>query len=180
MRNRSGFGWLEFTEGILLIMLGIFTFIRPNGMLTGIVVIYGIIAIIMGVVDIIFYIRVEQHIGVGPVVSLISGILSVMSGVMLLIFPRAGKMALSLLFPIWFCAHCISRLSHLHIIRRIAGNFYYYFTLIIYVIGLVMGLIMAFFPMISLLFNGYVIGIYLIIFGVDCLMMALGKPGLRL
>lgn len=180
MRNRSGFGWLELTEGILLIILGIFTFIRPNGMLTGIVVIYGIIAVIMGVADILFYIRVEQRTGFGPVVTLISGILSVMSGVMLLIFPSAGKLALSLLFPIWFCAHCISRLSHLHIIRRIAGNFYYYFTLILYVIGIIVGVVMLFFPMTSLLITGYAIGVYLILFGIDCLVMALGKPGSRL
>ena len=53
----------------------------------------------------------------GPAISLVTGILSVMSGVMLLVYPGAGALVLTLLFPIWFIAHCISRLSHLHHIR---------------------------------------------------------------
>ena len=69
------------------------------------------------------YVRVDKHLGFGPTVSLISGILSVMAGAMLLVYPNAGKWVLSLLFPIWFIAHCLSRLSHLNTIRFIAGNF---------------------------------------------------------
>lgn len=179
MRRRSGLEWLEIVQGILLILLGIYTLLRPEGMITGIVVIYGILAVIMGIADIVLYIRVEQNIGFGPVVSLISGILSVMSGLMLLIFPGAGKAVLSLLFPIWFIAHCISRLSHLNTIRIIAGNFYYYFTLIVNIIGIVLGFLMIVFPWVSILSMGWLIGAYLIIFGIDCLVMAIGKPGSR-
>ena len=37
MRNRSRFGWIELIEGILLIILGIFSFLRPDSMLSGFV-----------------------------------------------------------------------------------------------------------------------------------------------
>ena len=56
MRRRSGYGWFELIIGILLVILGIFTFIRPENTLTGIVIVYGLIAVITGISDIIFYV----------------------------------------------------------------------------------------------------------------------------
>ena len=35
MRRRSEFNWMELLEGVLLILLGIFSFIRPGSALTG-------------------------------------------------------------------------------------------------------------------------------------------------
>ena len=79
-----------------------------------------------------------------------TGILSVMSGVMLLLYPGAGTLVLTLLFPIWFIAHCISRLSHLHYIRIIAGNAIFYATMIVNILGLVLGFVMLLSPLLTL------------------------------
>ena len=57
MRNRSRFGWIELIEGILLIILGIFSFLRPDSMLSGFVMFFGLIALCIGILDIIFYVR---------------------------------------------------------------------------------------------------------------------------
>ena len=91
MRRRSGFGWMEFIEGVLLLGLGSYTFAQPDRALTGFIVMYGIVAVTMGIADILLYVRVERFTGFGPIVSLISGALSVMTGVMLLVYPNAGK-----------------------------------------------------------------------------------------
>ena len=179
MRWRSGFGWLELIIGILLILLGIFTLVNPGLALTGLVVIYGVIAVIMGIADIILYVRVERFTGFGPIVSLISGILSVMSGIMLLIYPNAGKLVLSLLFPIWFIVHCISRLAHLPTIRMMAGNGMYYFTLIVNMIGLILGIMMVFRPLFSLLSVSYIVSLYLILLGIDSIAIAVSGMGSR-
>ena len=87
MKRKNGFGWSELIVGVLLILLGIFAFIRPESMLTGAVVIYGVIAIVMGIEDLVVYARLSRFIGFGPMLSLISGILSVMCGVMLIANP---------------------------------------------------------------------------------------------
>ena len=162
MKRRSGFGWMELIIGIALAALGIFTFVYPDNAVTTLVIIYGIIAIITGF---------------GPTVSLISGILSVMAGVMLLVYPNAGKWVLSLLFPIWFIAHCLSRLSHLNTIRFIAGNFVYWFTMIVNIIGLVLGIVMIFSPNISVAAVAYIVGAYLVLFGIDCIILAFSRIG---
>ena len=66
MRRRSGFGWSELVEGLLLVLLGIFSFVKPDSMLTGVVVIYGLIAIIMGIEDIVVYVRLARFTGFWP------------------------------------------------------------------------------------------------------------------
>ena len=179
MKRRFGFGIMEFVIGVLLILVGIFTLVRPYTALIGVVIAYGIIALITGISDIVFYVKMERHTGFGPTVSLISGILSVMTGMMLLVYPSMGKWILALLLPIWFIAHCISRLSHLNTIRFTAGNFNYYFTMILNILGLILGFLMIIHPAISFVSTGLIIGVYLIILGIDSIVMAFSNMGSR-
>ena len=179
MRRRSGYGWFELIIGIMLVVLGIFTFIRPGSTLMGIVILYGLVAVITGISDLIFYVRTERYTGFGPAVSLISGIFSIMAGVMLLVYPGAGRWVMVLLLPLWFIAHCVSRLSHLNFIRVTAGEIYYWFALIVNIIGIILGIMMIARPMLSLFSAGFLIGTYLILLGVDSIMVGAGKLGSR-
>ena len=113
MRRRSRYGWLELIEGILLILLGIYTLFNPGNTIRGITVVYGILAVITGISDIVFYAKTEHYVGFAPTVALISGILSLLAGLMLLMYPNAGELIMTLLLPIWFIAHSVSRLTHL-------------------------------------------------------------------
>lgn len=179
MRRRSGFGWLELAIGILLIVLGALALAEPEFALNGMVFAYGFAAVIMGVADIVLYIQVERYTGLGPVLSLVSGILSVMSGVMLMVYPGAGVLVLTLLFPIWFIAHCISRLTHLNHIRLVAGNRMYLFTLIINSIGLILGFLMFLSPLFTITTIRCLAGIYLILLGIDGVLTAVSRMGMR-
>ncbi len=179
MRKRSAFGWLELIVGILLIVVGIWAFVDPIRALTGMVFVYGIIAVIMGATDIILYVQVERYTGLGPVVSLISGILSVMSGIMLMVYPKAGTVVLTILFPVWFIAHCISRLTHLNHIWLIAGHGIYVFTLIVNIIGLILGFMMLLSPLFTLTAVRSFAGVYLILLGIDSIVMASSRMGMH-
>ena len=179
MRRRSGFGWLELAIGIILIALGVLAFAKPDLALTSLVFAYGVVAVVMGVADIILYIEVERYTGFGPVLSLIAGILSVMSGVMLVVYPRTGVVVLTVLFPIWFIAHCISRLVHLGHIRFVGGNGLYYFTLAVNIIGLILGLMMFMSPLLTLTTIRYFASLYLILLGIDSVVMAFSRMGTR-
>ena len=170
MKRKNGFGWSELIVGVLLILLGIFAFIRPESMLTGAVVIYGVIAIVMGIEDLVVYARLSRFISFGPMLSLISGILSVMCGVM--------KWALTILLPIWFIAHCISELTRTNLIRLIGNPFYYYFSLILNILGLVLGFVMIFSPALSFVTLRaicYMVAIYLILFGIESIIAAFAR-----
>lgn len=177
MRRHSGFGWLELVIGILLLVLGVLAFVKPDLALTSMIFAYGMAAVIMGIADIILYIQIESFIGFGPILSLITGILSVMSGIMLTVYPRTGVIILTVLFPIWFIAHCISRFAHLHHIRYIAGDGIYYTTLIINVIGLILGILMLLRPFLALTTIRFIAGVYLVLLGIDSIVMAFSRMG---
>lgn len=177
MRNRSGFGWIEFITGVCMILLGIFSLTSPGSMFASLTILYGVIAIITGVCDIVFYIKAERYTGFGPVVALVCGILSVMAGVMLLTHPEAGVWAASILFPLWFITHCVSRLSHLDLIRITAGTFYFYFSLVVNVLGLILGASMMFEPVFTIFAAGVLIGIYLILSGIESIVLAFSEMG---
>ena len=88
-------------------------------------------------------------------------------------------MALTLLFPIWFIAHCISRLAHLNHIRLIAGRGMYYCTLIIHIAGLVLGFMMLLNPLLTLSAIRYCASTYLILLGIDGILTAISPMGRR-
>ena len=143
MRCRSKFGWMELMIGILLIVLGIFTFLRPGSVLTGAVLVYGVFALITGIADIVFYVKMERHTGFGPVVALVSGILSVIAGLLVMVYHGAADWALTIFF------------------------------------GLVLGFLMLLQPALAFLSMGFVIGAYLILLGIDSLVLAFSDVGYK-
>ena len=179
MTRRSGFGWLQLAIGIALIVLGALALAHPDLALNGMVVAYGIAAVVMGVADILLYIRVERYTGLGPILSLISGILSVMSGVMLMLYPRAGVLVLTVLFPIWFIAHCVSRLMHVNHIRYVAGDGVFSFALVVNIVGLILGFLMLLSPHTTLSTLRWFAGIYLVLLGMDGVVTAVSRMGTR-
>ena len=179
MRQRSSYGWLELILGILLTILGIYSFFRPVDYLTTLIVVYGVAAFVMGIADIIFYCKMERHIGFAPTISLATGVLGVMAGLVLMIHPGAGRWAIGLFFPLWFIAHCISRLTHLHVVRFLAGTTFYMFDMIINILGILLGVLMLLTPQVTILSMNLVIGFYLLLLGVDCIIEACTKLGAR-
>lgn len=173
MKNRKALGWGEFILGILLIIIGIYTLIKPYSTIRGVTFIYGLAALITGIIDIIFYVKLENRFGVSPVPALVGGIISIIAGLLILFNLGIGTWVIVVLFPIWFIAHCIARLAHLPFIRITSGTGNYYFTLFVNIIGLVLGIMMIFDPVISFFSIGYLIGIYLIFLGIDSIVFTL-------
>ena len=130
-----------------------------------------------GIMDIVFYARVERHTGFGPMTALVSGILSVMCGFMLLVYPSAGQWAMTLLFPLWFLTHCISNLTHLNWVRLVAGRVNYTISLVLNILGIMLATLMLLHPVLSAVSMSLTIGFYLILLGVDGIVLALSGMG---
>lgn len=164
--------WWELMAGIVMIALGIASLARPSLAVTGLVYAYGAAGVIVGVADILRYIRVERYTGFGPMVSLVAGVLSVMAGVVILVNPRVGMAVFSLLFALWFITHCVSRLASLSRVRLAAGRGAYYAALVLNLMGLVLGAVLVVLPAASILTLGYLAAVYLIVLGAESLVMA--------
>ena len=155
MNRRSDIGWFELIVGIILIIFGVVIMRQPVGVLTWIVILCGVLAILSGIGDIVLYVKMEHFTGFGPIVSLVTGILSVMA------------------LPIWIIAHCISRLSHLQYMKMHYGMTYYTISLILNILGLLVGILLIFRPMITILSMGVLVGGFMIIEGVELILVGL-------
>ena len=173
MNRRSDIGWPELIVGIILIIIGVVIMRQPVGVLTWIVILCGVLAILSGIGDIVLYVKMEHFTWFGPIVSLITGILSVMAGFMLEAHAAAGFGALALILPILFIAHCISRLSHLQYMKMHYGMTYYTISLILNILGLLVGILLIFRPMITIFSMGVLVGVFLIIEGVEFIFVGL-------
>lgn len=177
MKKRSTFGWVEFIVGVLLVIFGIYVFRNPMAGLSGAVAVYGTVAIIIGIADIVFYVQLQKRTGFGPVSSLIAGIFSIILGLLLVLNIGFGAVVLSLLFPIWFIVHCVSRLANLGFVRIVAGSGAYWTTLIVNILGIVLGFALLFDPFASGYAVAYIIGIYLVLSGAGSIATAFSKLG---
>lgn len=163
--------------GILLIILGIYTFLNPNTALGAVVIIYGLVAIVTGITDIALYVSVERRTGFGSALSLVAGILSIIAGILIFINLAAGAWALTILFPIWFIAHCIARLCNLGVTRMVAGTAAYVVSIITAILGLLLGILLLFNPLASALSMVYIVGLYLVLLGIESIVIAFSKMG---
>lgn len=87
MKYEHRYLFVEILEGVLLVMLGVATMLRTEQVLDSLTLIFGILAVITGLADVMFYIRLERHTGFRPAVSLVSSILSIMLGCALIAHP---------------------------------------------------------------------------------------------
>lgn len=177
MTKRSKFGWVDFLLGALLIALGFYTFFHPQIAMSSIVLLYSILAIVTGIVDIVFFVQLKSSTGLGPTASLVAGILSVLAGFMLLLNPVLGTWIFGLVFAIWFIAHSISRLANYRYIHAIAGKAVSILSVIINGICIVLGVVLLLNPAVLSTSLGYIVAIALVLHGVGNVIEAFSKLG---
>lgn len=85
--------WLEVAEGVVSIAAGVIALVFPEYAATALVVIIAAWAIVTGVFQIWMAIRLRRVIQ-GEVWLGLAGLVSVLFGVILLVFPRAGALSL--------------------------------------------------------------------------------------
>ena len=105
--------------------------------------------------------------------TLVTGIPSLIAGALLLLRPVLGTWVMVWSFPLWFITHCIFSLGSLDLVRMTAGPVYYYFSLIINIIGLILGVFMILNPWAAWFSLSVLIGCYLLIVGIEGIVMAL-------
>ena len=165
----------ELFMGILSGSLGITALVCPERMLNELIVIYGIAAVILGISDIAHYAGFADLTGFCPILSLSSGVLSVMFGIMLIANPNVGKWALTLLLPLWLIAHCISSLalSGLNVYRSKSEIC---LSAVLNTVGIIIGAVMLVSPRLSFMTLSAVsriLGVYLILLGIRKLIAAI-------
>lgn len=162
--KKTGFGWSNLLLGILFIITSLIAFNDPVGNLASLTVFFGIVAIIKGCFDIFIRNKIQELTGSKATMLVVLGILDIILGIVLLFNISLGVMTLPYIFAIWFIIDSVSGLFSMEFWLT-ESKAYYWFNLILNVIGVIVGFSLLFDPVVSALTLSFLVGFYLMMFG---------------
>lgn len=176
-QQKRGIDWLELIVGLLFLVAGIVSIFNPGFTLSWLVVMIGIVAIIRGIAHIVHYFRLRRYTGYSAVLAIVIGVLDIVLGVFILFNTSAGVAALAVLFPIWFIVDCIFNFAFVGILK-LQSKALYWCTIILNILGIVLGVVLLFNPLTSAGTLAMLISFYLILFGVESIALAFANRNL--
>ncbi len=164
-KKASSFSWKHLFLGSLFIFASLIAFRNPVGSLITITIFFGIIAVLKGLFDIFVRNRINDLTGFKATSLTIVGVVDIILGLLLLFNINVGVSTLPFIFAIWFIIDSIEGLFTSEIARSL-GSGYYWFTIILNILGIIIGFSLLFNPVASALTISFLIGFYLMIFGI--------------
>ena len=169
--SRQGTDWGSLILGILFVLTALVSFQNPAGNLIAIVVVFAIFAIIKGVFEIFVRNRMKELTSYKAYAPLIVGVIDIIVGVYFLFNLSIGVAALPFVFAIWFILDSLFGLFTLDLARSVSTG-YFWFTAIINVLGVILGILLFFNPLSSALTLSFLVGFYFMLYGITHIVYA--------
>lgn len=170
-QSKRGIDWGSLILGILFVLTSLISFQDPAGNLVAIVMVFAVFAIIKGVFEIFVRNRMKELTGFKAYAPVVLGIIDIIIGVYFLFNLNIGVAALPFIFAIWFIVDSVFGLFTLDMAKSI-GTGYFWFTVIVDVLGIVLGIVLLFNPLSSALTLSFLVGFYFMLFGITHIVYA--------
>lgn len=162
--NRK-FDWGSFFIGVVFIIVSMIALRNPTVNLATIVMIFAIAAILEGIYQITIRRVVRKATGYKSTIMIVTGILNLIIGIILLFNIYEGILVLPYVFAIWFILRSVEGLLSSGL-TKIVSKSYYWFTIIINIIGIVLGIMLFKNPFSSVMTITYIVGLNFMLFGI--------------
>lgn len=169
-RDRGGFDWGAFIAGILMIVVSFLLMRHPGKGLHAFVLIFGIVSILQGLVWLATYSRFREFFS-RSWVTLISGILDIVIGILFLCSYDIGGLTIAYLFAIWFFVDSIVGIIFSWHLKGIS-NGYFIFSLIMNILSLIIAFFLILNPVIAALSLIWLVAFWLLVFGINEIVVA--------
>ena len=146
--------YLFIIEGILLGIIGVLFFINPFSTLASFINICGVLIILAGIFSIIRSLTSSNN-----VFLIVNGIISILFGLLLCFSPIATINSLALFFGAWVIIRGIYLFIMAIKYKNLGFNFHTVYILLLFILGL----LILFNPLITVLTTPYIIGTFFII-----------------
>ena len=166
LTSKKRFNLVHFILGLVLFVTGVVSIFNPLSSLVAIIVVFAISAIFEGIIQLVFRSRLHEYTGYKANSVLVLGILDILIGLFLLFNMTVGLLALPYIFSVWFIIDSIGELIVSDIFKSINTG-YYWFKIILNILGLVLGIMMLFNPIVSALTLSLLVGFYFLSSGID-------------
>ena len=171
MEKRSNFSWPYFLMGVLFVLVSLFAFQDVTGSLAAIVYLFAILAIIKGVFELFFRRKLHEFTNQKSTLLIVLGIFDLIIGIFLFFNVEIGLLALPFIFAIWFIVDSIINLAEADIFKSVRKG-YYWFVVILNIIGIILGVMLFFNPIVSAFTLAFLVGFYLMMIGISLIVFA--------
>lgn len=161
--KHQGFDWGAFIGGLLLVLAGILVMSYPDRSFRTFVFLFGILSIMQGILWISAYAKFRNLFDLSWV-TILSGVIDIVIGVLFLASKAMGGITLAVLFAIWFLADSIIGIifsSHL----RMFSTSSFILSLILSIISLILAIVLLFNPVLAAITMVYLVAFWLMVFG---------------
>lgn len=165
------FNWGYLILGILFILIALLSFRDPASNLVAIVLVFAVMAILKGIFELVVRRKMEEFAGQSGVPMIIIGILDIVLGIFLLFNTTVGIIALPIVFAAWFIVDSFGELMVAGAYKNISTG-YYWFKIIINLLGIVLGILLLFNPLSAALTLAFLVGFYFMMTGITYIVAA--------
>lgn len=156
--------WMVLLRGVLIALFGIIALVSPRIALLTLVFLFGFYAILDGVVAVVMGVRARKSAAhwVWPVVQ---GVLSVIAGIVALVWPGVTALALLFVVAFWAIVMGVAEIAEAFTARR-AGAHAWGWTLVAGIVNILFGLALLVWPATGILALVWLVGLFALIGGV--------------
>jgi uncharacterized membrane protein HdeD (DUF308 family) len=161
--------WLVLLRGILLVIFGIIALVSPGIALLALVWVFGLFAILEGIAAIVIGIRSrgEPH----WVWTIVQGVVSVLAGIIALIWPGLTALALLFVIAFWAIVLGIGEIGGAFASRR-SGSTSWGWTLAAGILNVIFGVVLLIWPAGGILALIWLVGIFTLAGGIVLVVLA--------
>lgn len=169
--QKRGIDWGSLILGILFVLTALVSFQDPAGNLITIVMVFATFAILKGLFEIFIRNRMKELTGYKAYTPIILGVIDIVIGVYLFFNLTIGVTVLPFIFAIWFILDSVFGLFSLELAKSVSTG-YFWFTLIVDILGIILGIMLLMNPLSSALTLSFLVGFYFMLFGITHIVYA--------
>lgn len=158
-----GFEWGAFLAGVLLVIASFILLRYPGRGLMAFVFLFGILSIMQGIIWIYTYSKFRDFFA-RSWVTLISGILDIIVGIIFLFAHEIGGITIAILFAVWFFVDSVVGIVFSWHLRDYSTG-YFILSLILNIISLLIAIALMFNPVLAAVTLVYLVAFWLMVFG---------------
>lgn len=161
---KRGFDWFSLVVGIILVIAGIASFMRPDATLKFVSICLGIGLLVKGIYELWFRQGINNWFGEKSGWLLFMGIVDIILGLLFIFRAASGVVVIAYIFAFWFIFDSIAEIATANYFKRLNRG-YYVAMLILNVLALLVGFVLLFNPLIAASTLVLLISFYLLLIG---------------
>lgn len=158
---KKGTDWGKLILGILLIITSLISFNNPNFNVLNVVIVFGIVMIASGIQMIAAAVKSEKS----NVLLILFGVITIILGILIIVTLWYSLLITPYFFAMWCLVQSISGLFTLSEIRKVSKGAFW-FSLIMNILGIVVGLLLFYHPVVSYFTLAFTVGMGFMFIGI--------------